>query len=108
MRVVRHVEAAGERGLAAAAAGLTAWVDTTAHARIQGAALTTVLAVTGPPAALARELTRAVRADLDLPLRTDTTVLAGRLTHIEVRLDDLDEQLHELSALLREARHAAA
>lgn len=108
MNALRRIDAAGERGLTAAAAGLAAWVDTTAHARIQGAALTAVLAVTGPPAALARELTRAVRADLDLPLRTDTTVLAGRLTHIEVRLDDLDEQLYELSALLREAQHAAA
>jgi hypothetical protein len=38
-----------------------------------------------------------VLTQLNMPIRTDITSLAERLTHIEMRLDDLEAKLDERS-----------
>jgi len=52
-----------------------------------------------------------VLTKLNMPLRTDITVLAERLTNIEMRLDDLDTKLDEIQqsiVALAKAKHTAA
>ena len=40
-------------------------------------------------------------ANLNMPTRDELTTLAGRLTNIEMRLDDLDDKLSELLKLAK-------
>jgi len=52
-----------------------------------------------------------VLTKLNMPLRTDVTGLAERLTNIEMRLDDLDAKLDEIQrslVALATAKHTAA
>jgi hypothetical protein len=70
-------------------------VNSDAYARCTGEMLDAYLANSAPfRKAVEAALTR-VLADLNLPSRDDVTGLAERLTHMEMRLDDMEAKLDE-------------
>jgi hypothetical protein len=83
-------------------AGMDSWskamiqmVHTEEYARATGTMLDAWLTTSGPfRKALESALTQAV-ANSGLPTRADVIGLAERLTHIEMRLDDLEARLEE-------------
>jgi hypothetical protein len=44
-----------------------------------------------------------VLTQFNMPTRTDVTSLAERLTHIEMRLDDLDAKIHAMEQAVQQA-----
>jgi hypothetical protein len=78
-------------------------VNTDAYAAATGTMLDAWLTTSGPfRKALEATLTQ-VLTNFNMPTRDDVTSLAERLTHIEIRLDDLEAKLEEA---LRPARKA--
>ena len=83
-------------------AGMDAWsksmiqlVNSPAYAQATAAALDTWLTTSAPfRKALEATMTQ-VLTQLNMPTRTDVTSLAQRLTHIEMRLDDLEALLDQ-------------
>jgi hypothetical protein len=89
-------------------AGMDAWskmmiqfVNTEAYARANGEMLDAWLATSTPfREALESAMTHAL-AKLNLPSRAEFISLAERLTHVELRLDDMDAKLDEIRAAVR-------
>lgn len=71
-------------------------VNTDAYAKATGAMLDTYLTASGPfREAIEKTMTQALQ-QLSMPTRDDFISLAGRLTNIELRLDDLDAKLDRI------------
>ena len=82
--------------------GMDAWsklmiqlVNSEAYAQATGATLDAWLTASAPFRKAVEKVTTQVLVNLNLPTRTDITSLAERLTHIEMRLDDLEAKLGE-------------
>jgi polyhydroxyalkanoic acid synthase PhaR subunit len=83
-------------------AGMGAWskmmiqlVNSEAYAQGSGALLDTWLVSSAPFRTAIESTMTQVLTQLNMPTRSDITGLAGRLTHIEMRLDDLEAKLDE-------------
>ncbi len=83
-------------------AGMDAWskmmiqfVNTEAYAQATGATLDAWLTASAPFRKAVEMATTQVLINLNMPTRTDVIALAERLTHIEMRLDDLEAKLAE-------------
>jgi hypothetical protein len=70
-------------------------VHTDAYARATGAMLDAWLSSSVPFRKALEAAMAQVLAGLNMPTRADVTGLAERLTHIEMRLDDLEAKLEE-------------
>ena len=71
------------------------FVNTEAYAESTGAMLDAWLTTSGPlRKAMEKSMAQAL-AELNLPSRDDISRLAERLTHIEMRLDDMEAQIDE-------------
>jgi hypothetical protein len=93
-------------------AGMDAWsklmiqfVNTEGYAQATGSMLDAWLTTSAPFRKAVEKVTTQVLINLNMPTRTDVTGLAERLTHIEMRLDDLEAKLEENA---RPARKAGA
>jgi hypothetical protein len=80
--------------------GMDAWskmmiqlVNTEAYAQATGVTLDAWLTASAPFRKAVEQATTQVLINLNMPTRTDVIGLAERLTHIEMRLDDLEAQL---------------
>jgi polyhydroxyalkanoic acid synthase PhaR subunit len=85
-------------------AGMDAWskmmiqlVNSDAYAQASGAMLDAWLTSSAPFRKAIESTMTQVLTQLNMPTRTDMTNLAERLTHIEMRLDDLEAKLDERS-----------
>ena len=83
-------------------ANLDAWsktmiqlVNTEAYAQATAAALDAWLSTSAPFRKAIESAVAQVLVNLNMPTRTDVVGLAERLTHIEMRLDDLEALLEE-------------
>jgi hypothetical protein len=83
-------------------AGMDAWskmmiqlVNTEAYAQATSTMLDTWLAGSAPFRKAVESTMTQVLTQLNMPMRSDVTGLAERLTHIEMRLDDLEAKLDE-------------
>ena len=86
-------------------AGMEAWskmmiqmVNSEAYAQASGAMLDAWLTTSAPFRKAIESTMTQVLAQLNMPTRTDVTSLGERLTHIEMRLDDLEAKLDERAA----------
>jgi hypothetical protein len=85
-------------------AGMESWsknmiqfVNTDAYARATGAMLDSWLSNSVPYRKLLETTMTQVLAALNMPSRADVVGLAERLTHIEMRLDDMEAKLDQLA-----------
>jgi polyhydroxyalkanoic acid synthase PhaR subunit len=83
-------------------AGMDTWskmmiqlVNNDAYAQASGAMLDAWLTSSAPFRKAIESTMTQVLTQLNMPTRTDITSLAERLTHIEMRLDDLEAKLDE-------------
>jgi polyhydroxyalkanoate synthesis regulator phasin len=83
-------------------AGMEAWskmmiqlVNSESYAQASGAMLDAWLTTSAPFRKAIESTMTQVLTQLNMPTRTDVTGLAERLTHIEMRLDDLEAKLDE-------------
>jgi len=88
-------------------AGMDSWskmmiqmVNSEAYAQASSAMLDAWMTSSAPFRKVVEATMTQALTQLNMPTRSDITVLAERLTHIELRLDDLDAKLDE-------TRHAA-
>jgi polyhydroxyalkanoate synthesis regulator phasin len=84
--------------------GMEAWskmmiqlVNSEAYAQASGTMLDAWLTGSAPFRKAIESTMTQVLTQLNMPIRTDITSLAERLTHIEMRLDDLEAKLDERS-----------
>src|SRR5215212_10292327 len=70
-------------------------VNSEQYAQASGAMLDTWLTTSAPFRKVIESTMTQVLTQLNLPTRADVTSLAERLTHIEMRLDDLEIKLDE-------------
>jgi BMFP domain-containing protein YqiC len=70
-------------------------VNNDAYAQASGAMLDAWLTSSAPFRKAIESAMTQVLTQLNMPTRTDITSLAERLTHIEMRLDDLEAKLDE-------------
>jgi hypothetical protein len=70
-------------------------VNSEAYAQATGTMLDTYLTVSGPFREAVEKAMLKTLEQLAMPSRADITSLAERMTHIELRLDDLDAKLDE-------------
>jgi hypothetical protein len=104
---------AGWRGIRDA--GMDAWakamiqaVNSAEYAKATGAMLDAYLAASIPFREMLEKAMGQTLQQMNMPARTDLISLAERLTHIEMRLDDLDAKLDELMTKLpKPSPHAA-
>jgi hypothetical protein len=96
---------AGWRGIRDA--GMDAWakamiqaVNSAEYAKATGAMLDAYLAASIPFREMLEKAMGQTLQQMNMPARTDLISLAERLTHIEMRLDDLDAKLDELMTKL--------
>jgi len=82
--------------------GMDAWskmmvqlVNTEAYAQATSTMLDTWLTSSAPFRKAVESAMTQVYTQLNMPMRSDVTGLAERLTHIEMRLDDLEAKLDE-------------
>ena len=85
-------------------AGMEAWskmmiqmVNSEAYAQATAAMLDAWLTTSAPSRKAIESTMTQVLTQLNMPVRSDVTGLAERLTHIEMRLDDLEAKLDERS-----------
>ena len=71
------------------------FVNTEAYAESTGAVLDAWLTTSGPLRKALEKSMGKVLAELNLPSRDDVARLGERLTHIEMRLDDMEAQIDE-------------
>jgi hypothetical protein len=81
------------------------FVNNEAYADATGKMLDAWLSNSGPFRKLIENTMAQALANLSMPSRDEVTRLAGRLTNVEMRLDDLDAKLDEI---LRAVRPVAA
>ena len=72
-------------------------VNTDTFAQMIGAYLNSTLAITGPMQKAVDQSMQSILPRLSLPSRDELTTLAGRLTNIEMRLDDMENQLYTIA-----------
>jgi hypothetical protein len=85
-------------------AGMDTWskmmiqlINSEAYARATGTMLDAWMTSSAPFRKAIESTMTQVLTQLNMPTRTDVTSLAERLTHIELRLDDLEVKLDERS-----------
>ena len=71
-------------------------VNSEAYARTSGAMLDAFLTTSAPFRELLEKTMVRTLKQLSMPTRADITTLAGRITNIEMRLDDMDAKLDRL------------
>ena len=83
-------------------AGMDSWskimiqvVNSDAYAQASSAMLDAWMTSSAPFRKVVESTMTQTLTQLNMPTRSDITVLAERLTHIELRLDDLDAKLDE-------------
>lgn len=93
-------------------AGMEAWskmmiqmVNSEAYAQATAATLDAWLTTSAPFRKAIESTMTQVLTQLNMPVRSDVTGLAERLTHIEMRLDDLEAKLDERSQPASKATH---
>jgi hypothetical protein len=79
------------------------FVNNEAYADATGKMLDAWLSNSGPFRKLIENTMQQALANLSMPSREEVTRLAGRLTNIEMRLDDLDAKLDQLLQATRAA-----
>jgi len=95
--------------LDACAKAMIGVVNTDAYARASGAMLDTYLNMSAPFRETVEKAMLQTLAQLNMPSKADFVSLAGRLTNVEMRLDDMDAKLDRIEALLaRRGRRPAA
>jgi hypothetical protein len=84
--------------------GMDAWskmmiqlVNSESYAQAAGAMLDAWLTTSAPFRKAVESTMTQMLTQLNMPIRTDVTSLGERLTHIEMRLDDLEAKLDERS-----------
>lgn len=70
-------------------------VNSEAYTKATGSMLETYLSASGPFREVLEETMLRTLGQLNMPSRADFVSLAQRLTHIEMRLDDLDAKLDQ-------------
>lgn len=84
------------------------FVNTDEYAEATASALNTWLTSSTPfRKAMEKGMAEAL-ASLNMPTRAELTTLAGRLTNIEMRLDDMDGKMDELLRLVGKTRKTKA
>jgi hypothetical protein len=78
------------------AKGMVDMVNSEAYAQAAGAMLDTYLTVSKPFREAVETAMLKTLEQLAMPSRADITSIAERMTHIEMRLDDLDAKLDEM------------
>jgi len=98
-----------DANLDAWAKGMATLVNTEAFSKALGLQLDTMLAASAPMQKAASQYMEAYLAQANLPSRAEVVSLAQRMTNIEMRLDDMDAQMHEILQAVRGiAAHAEA
>ncbi len=90
-----------DANLDAWAKGMTSLVGTEVFSKAIGAQLDTLLATSAPMQKVVQQYMEAYLAQVNMPSRNEVVGLAGRLTGIEMRLDDMQAQLDELLFAVR-------
>jgi hypothetical protein len=85
-----------DAGMESWAKNMTQLVNTDAYARATAAMLDSWLSNSVPYRKLLESTMTQVLAALNMPSRADVVSLAERLTHIEMRLDDMEAKLDQL------------
>lgn len=75
-------------------------VNTDAYAEATGTMLDAYLTASTPFRDTVEKATVTALQQLNMPTRQDVVTLAERLTHVEMRLDDMDEKLDRIERLL--------
>jgi polyhydroxyalkanoic acid synthase PhaR subunit len=75
-------------------------VNTEEYAKASGAMLDAYLTASIPFREMLEKTMGQALEQMNMPTRTDFVSLAERLTHVEIRLDDLDAKLDELTRSL--------
>lgn len=75
-------------------------VNTDAYGKASGAMLDTYLTVSAPFREAVEKAMLQALAQLSMPSRADVISIAGRLTNVEMRLDDMDAKLDKIESLL--------
>lgn len=75
-------------------------VNTDAYAKSTGAMLNGMLTVAAPMRDMMRDAMVQTLGTLNMPSRGEIVSLAGRLTQVEMRLDDMDAKLDRIEMLL--------
>ncbi len=84
------------------------FVNNEAYADATGKLLDAWLSNSGPFRKLIENTMAQSLANLSMPSRDEVTRLAGRLTNIEMRLDDLDAKLDEVLRITRPAAQTSS
>lgn len=85
-----------DANLDAWAKGMTSLVNTEVFSQAIGAQLDTLLAASAPAQKVVHQYMETYLAQVNMPSRNEIVGLSGRLTNIELRLDDMQAQLDEL------------
>ena len=96
-----------DANLDAWAKGMSSIVNTDAFAKAIGLQLDSYLAASAPFQKAVEQYMEAYLAQLHMPSRVEVISLAERMTHVEMRLDDLDARLDEILAAVKGAQPAA-
>jgi len=83
-------------------------VNTEAYAQATGAMLDTYLTLSAPFREAVEKAMVKTLEQLSMPSRADVVSIAQRMTHIEMRLDDLDAKIDEIYKLVSKAGAAPA
>jgi hypothetical protein len=95
--------------LDACAKAMIGVVNTDAYARASGSMVDTFLTMSAPFRETFEKTMLQTLTQLNMPSKADVISLAGRLTNVEMRLDDMDAKLDRIAALLtKPARKPAA
>jgi hypothetical protein len=89
-----------DANLDAWAKGMAAFTNTDAFAKAIGMQLDSILASTAPVKQAVNDYMESYLAQVNMPSRGEVVSLAGRLTNIELRLDDMQAQLDAILAAL--------
>jgi polyhydroxyalkanoic acid synthase PhaR subunit len=83
-------------------------VNSEAYAQATGAVLDTYLTVSAPFREAVEKAMLKTLEQLAMPTRADVVSIAGRMTNIEMRLDDLDAKLDRIERLITQIGGASA
>jgi|SRR5579862_4555355 len=75
-------------------------VNTDSYAKTTGALLDTYLTLSSPFRETVEKTMLQTLAQLNMPSKSDVVSLAGRLTNVEMRLDDMDAKLDRIEQVL--------
>jgi polyhydroxyalkanoic acid synthase PhaR subunit len=91
-----------DANLDAWAKGMASFVNTESFAKSLGLQLDSMLAASAPVQQAMQEYMERYLAQVNMPSRGEVVSLATRMTNIELRLDDMQAQLDELLAAVRD------